>query len=52
MFTKEELQAIYQIMSRVQITGNEAKAVASMQLKIEQLLSQVEDKKDASEKKN
>lgn len=39
MFSPEELQAIYQLISRVNITGNEAKAVAVLQQKIEGLLA-------------
>lgn len=38
-FTSEELQAIYQLLGRVQIQGNEAKAVVLIQQKIEQLVT-------------
>lgn len=38
-FTKEEVQAIYQLLSRVSIQGNEAKTVAFLQQKIETILT-------------
>ncbi len=46
-FTTEELQAIYQLLSRTNINGGEAKAVALLQQKIEGLLSPAGAEKEA-----
>ena len=49
MFTKEELQTIFALINRANITGSEAMPVAILQQKIKGLLTKEQDEKGTKE---